>query len=101
MDGAHFFVLLFCSTCRVIYYGRGSAEASQFPVSSCPDGASQPASQHTNMHWKDTRRGERGVEEVCKRTIGGHECTHSVPVTITRQTSVKNCMRTHTVRSNT
>lgn len=57
MDGAHFFVLLFCSTCRVIYYGRGSAEASQFPVSPCPDGASQSASQHANTHWKNTHEG--------------------------------------------
>lgn len=83
MDGAHFFVLLFCSTCRVIYYGRGSAEASQLPVSPSPDGECQPDSQHahaqTHTHALEGHsRGERSVEKVRTRTVAGRQRTHTV-----------------------
>lgn len=88
MDGAHFFVLLFCSTCRVIYYGRGSAEASQLPVSPSPDGECQPDSQHAHTETRTGRPLTRGTKR------GESAYTHRVPVTLFPRTAVN--LHTHT-----
>lgn len=82
MDGAHFFVLLFCSTCRVICYGRGSTEASQFPVSPGPGGANQSA---LNTHWKDTHRGDEAWTKCANAPSTGTH-THTVSESHTHPT---------------